>query len=85
MARALAESFGSVEEWRTTFQAIGGLRGVGWVLLCEDPMTGRLSNHWVTLHQDERGRYLDAFFRNIDWAIVERRLVEPMAIRSAAA
>jgi superoxide dismutase len=48
-------------------------------------MTGRLSNHWVTLHQDERGRYLDAFFRTIDWAIVERRLVEPMAIRSAAA
>ena len=33
----------------------------------------------------ERGRYLDAFFRNIDWHAVERRLIEPMAIRPAAA
>ena len=31
LARALSESFGSVEAWRTDFQAIGGIRGVGWV------------------------------------------------------
>lgn len=111
LARALAESFGSVEDWRTDFQAIGGMRGVGWVLLCEDPMTRRLTNHWVSLHQDgvpagfkpllvmdvwehafmrdyratERGRYLDAFLRNVDWLIVEHRLVEPMAVRPSAA
>jgi superoxide dismutase, Fe-Mn family len=111
LARALAESFGSVEAWRTDFQAIGGIRGVGWVLLCEDPMTRRLTNHWVSLHQDgvpagfkpllvmdvwehafmrdyratERGRYLDAFLRNVDWPIAEHRLVEPMAVRPSAA
>ena len=111
VAQALSESFGSVEDWRKDFQAIGGLRGVGWVLLCEDPMTRRFTNHWVSLHQNgvpagfkpllvmdvwehafmgdykatERGRYLDAFFRNIDWHAVERRLIEPMAIRPAAA
>ncbi|MGH7383594.1 MAG: superoxide dismutase [Candidatus Rokuibacteriota bacterium] len=111
IAQALAGSFGSVAAWRTDFQAIGGMRGVGWVLLCQDPMTERLTNHWVSLHQDgvpaafkpllvmdvwehafmrdykatERGRYLDAFFRNVDWQMVERRLVEPMAIRPAAA
>jgi len=111
VAQALAEAFGSVEDWRKDFQAIGGLRGVGWVLLCEDPMTRRLTNHWVCLHQNgvpagfkpllvldvwehafmrdykatERGRYLDVFFRNIDWHAVERRLIEPMAIRPAAA
>lgn len=111
IARALAESFGSVEAWRTDFQAIGGMRGVGWVLLCEDPATRRLTNHWISLHQDgvpagfkpllamdvwehafmrdyratERGRYLDAFFRNVDWPVVERRLVEPMAHQPAAA
>ena len=111
VAEALARCFGSVEDWRKDFQAVGGLRGVGWVLLCEDPTTRRLTNHWVSLHQDgmpagfkpllvldvwehafmrdyrapERGRYLDAFFRNIDWAVVERRLVEPTAIRPAAA
>jgi len=111
ISQALAESFGSVEDWRNDFHAIGGMRGVGWVLMCQDPMTQRLSHHWVTLHQDgvpagfkpllvmdvwehafmrdyratERGRYLDAFFRNIDWHLVERRLAEPMAIRPAAA
>src|SRR4030095_10580524 len=52
IARALAESFGSVEQWRTDFQAIGGPRGVGWVLLCQDPMNRRLTNHWVSLHQN---------------------------------
>ena len=33
----------------------------------------------------ERGRYLEAFFRNIDWQMVERRLQEPVAMRPAAA
>ncbi len=87
------------------------MRGVGWVILCQDPVTLRLTNHWVTLHQDgipasfkpllvmdvwehaftrdykatERGRYLEAFFRNIDWPIVELRLREPVAIRPAVA
>ena len=109
--QVLTESFGSVEEWRTDFHAIGGMRGIGWVLLCEDPATHQLTNHWVTLHQDgvpagfkpllvmdvwehafmrdykagEKGRYIDAFFRNIDWRTVERRLIEPMALRPAAA
>jgi Fe-Mn family superoxide dismutase len=111
IAQALNESFDSVQEWRNDFHAIGSMRGIGWVLLCQDPVTLRLSNHWVSLHQNgvpasfkpllvldvwehafmrdykatEKGRYLEAFFRNVDWRIVERRLVEPMAIRPAAA
>jgi superoxide dismutase, Fe-Mn family len=111
IVQSLAESFGSVERWRADFHAIGGMRGIGWVLLCQDPVTRRLTNHWVTMHQigvpvsfkpllvldvwehafmrdykaTERGRYLEAFFRNIDWAVVERRLQEPAALRPAAA
>lgn len=110
-AQALTDSFGSPEAWRTDFHAIGNMRGIGWVLLCEDPATHQLTNHWVTLHQDgvpagfkpllvmdvwehafmrdyranEKGRYIDAFFRNVDWRAVERRLTEPMALRPAAA
>ena len=49
---ALAGSFGSVEKWQTDFQAIGEMRGVGWVILFQDPATDRLTNHWITLHQD---------------------------------
>jgi len=111
LATALGESFGSVDQWRTDFQAIGEMRGIGWVILFEDPVTDRLTNHWVTLHQEgipagfkpllvmdvwehafmrdykatEKAKYVEAFFRNIDWAIVERRLQETQAIRPAAA
>jgi len=30
---------------------IGKIRGVGWVICYENPANGRLSNHWVTLHE----------------------------------
>jgi Fe-Mn family superoxide dismutase len=111
VAQALAESFDSVLNWHTDFHAIGSMRGIGWALLCQDPVTLRLSNYWVSLHQNgvpasfkpllvldvwehafmrdykatEKGRYIEAFFRNVDWPMVERRLAEPMAIRPAAA
>jgi Fe-Mn family superoxide dismutase len=32
----------------------------------------------------ERAQYIQAFFRNVDWAMVERRLREEGAIRPAA-
>jgi Fe-Mn family superoxide dismutase len=111
LATALTESFGSVDDWRTDFQAIGEMRGVGWVILFEDPVTDRLTNHWVTLHQEgipagfkplvvmdvwehafmrdykatEKAKYVESFFRNIDWAMVQRRLQETQSIRPAAA
>lgn len=52
IAQALREAFGSLENWQTDFCAIGEMWGIGWVLLCEDPMTHQLTDHWVTLHQD---------------------------------
>jgi Fe-Mn family superoxide dismutase len=52
LGRALASSFGSLENWEKDFHAIGEMRGVGWVILVEDPATDRLTNHWITLHQD---------------------------------
>jgi superoxide dismutase len=33
----------------------------------------------------EKGRYVEAFLRNVDWEIVNRRLTEPKAILPAAA
>jgi Fe-Mn family superoxide dismutase len=33
----------------------------------------------------EKAKYIEAFFRNVDWQTVERRLQEPAAIRPAAA
>jgi Fe-Mn family superoxide dismutase len=111
LAGALRSSYGSFEGWSAGFQAIAAMRGVGWAVLLQDPTTGRLSSHWISLHEDgvpagfkpllvldvwehafmrdyratERDRYIDAFFRNVDWHSVERRLVEPAAVRLAAA
>jgi Fe-Mn family superoxide dismutase len=111
LAKALGDAFGSIDQWKMDFQAIGEMRGIGWVILFEDPVTDRLTNHWVTLHQEgipagfkpllvmdvwehafmrdykatEKAKYVDAFFRNVDWQMVERRLNEAPAIRPAAA
>jgi Fe-Mn family superoxide dismutase len=49
--RAAEESFGSLDIWRADFVGIGKMRGVGWAVCSEDPTTGRLLNHWITLHE----------------------------------
>jgi Fe-Mn family superoxide dismutase len=111
LTQALAQSFGSLEQWLKDFQAVGEMRGIGWAILFEDPVTDRLSNHWISLHQEgvpagfkpllvmdvwehaymrdykatEKKKYIEAFFRNVDWAVVERRLREEAAVRPAAA
>lgn len=46
-----ARSFGSFEVWKTDFAAVGNMRGVGWAICYENPANGRLSNHWITLHE----------------------------------
>ena len=110
LAQAIGQSFGSVETWKGDFEAIGGMRGIGWAILFQDPATGHLTNQWVTLHQDgvpagfkpllvmdvwehafmrdykatEKAKYIEAFFLNVDWQAVERRLNEPAAVRPAA-
>ena len=49
--QAAESSFGSYETWKTDFVGVGKMRGVGWAICFEQPDTGRLSNHWITLHQ----------------------------------
>lgn len=49
--KASEKSFGSYEIWKADFVGVGKMRGVGWAMCYEDPATGRLSNHWISLHQ----------------------------------
>ena len=37
--------------WQTDFTGVGKMRGVGWAICYQDPATGALSNHWITLHE----------------------------------
>ena len=109
-AKAAESSFGSYEIWKADFVGIGKMRGVGWAICNQNPANGRLSNHWVTLHETgniagfdpilvmdvwehaylldykpaERPKYIEAFFSNIDWTAVEKRLQKTGA-RSAGA
>ena len=49
--KATEESFGTYDIWKTDFVGIGKMRGVGWAICYQDPTSGRLSNHWITLHE----------------------------------
>ena len=52
LRRAIEASFGKLETWLADFRAIATMPGVGWAVLYQDPTSGWLSNHWVTLHND---------------------------------
>jgi Fe-Mn family superoxide dismutase len=110
-AKAAESTFGSYEIWKADFVGIGKMRGVGWAICYQNPSNGRLSNHWITLHETgniagfdpvlvmdvwehaylldykpaERPKYIEAFFSNIDWTIVEKRLQKNTGVRSARA
>lgn len=52
LKKALAGSYGDFETWQKDFAAVGSMRGVGWAIAYQDPTNGRITNHWVELHQD---------------------------------
>jgi Fe-Mn family superoxide dismutase len=109
-AKAAETSFGSYDIWKADFVGIGKMRGVGWAICYENPANGRLSNHWITLHETgnvagfnpilvmdvwehaylldykpaERPKYIEAFFSNINWNTVEKRLNTGTARRAGA-
>lgn len=48
--KAAEASFGSYDVWKADFVGVGKMRGVGWAM-CYEQADGRLSNHWISLHQ----------------------------------
>ncbi|NOU09126.1 MAG: superoxide dismutase [Nitrospira sp.] len=98
--KAVGDSFGNYDMWKLDFSSVGKMRGVGWAICYVNPRSGRLSNHWVSLHEhghvagfvpvlvmdvwehaylldyspSERASYIEAFFANIDWKSVDKRL-----------
>jgi len=99
LGRKLAEDFGNYEEWEKDFRGTGTMRGIGWAILYQDNITGKLMNQWINEHEVghpagcipvlvmdvfehafmidyglKRADYIEAFFKNINWAVVESRL-----------
>jgi Fe-Mn family superoxide dismutase len=99
LAKKLADNFGSYEDWEKDFRGTGAMRGIGWVILYQDNVSGKLFNQWINEHDVghpagcvpilvmdvfehafmtdyglKRADYIEAFFKNINWAVVENRL-----------
>lgn len=98
--RLAEKSFGTYTLWKGDFIRVGSLRGVGWAICYEDPRSGQISNHWISLHENghvaglkpilvmdvwehaylldykpaERNKYINAFFSNVDWTVVDARI-----------
>jgi Fe-Mn family superoxide dismutase len=49
--KAAEQSFGSYDIWKADFVGVGKMRGVGWAICYQNPANGRISNHWITLHE----------------------------------
>lgn len=50
LSKELAENFGSHETWEKDFKATGTMRGIGWVVLYQDPVAKKLINFWINEH-----------------------------------
>jgi Fe-Mn family superoxide dismutase len=50
LASRLAVEFGSLEAWEKDFRSTGSMRGIGWAVLYQDNMSGRLFNQWISEH-----------------------------------
>lgn len=48
--KKIVRDFGSYSKWQEDFVATGLIRGIGWVILYEDPIQGRLLNVWINEH-----------------------------------
>ena len=99
LTKKVAGAYGSSDAWEKDFRATGAMRGIGWVILYQDNVTGWLFNQWINEHEVghfagclpilvmdvfehafitdyglKRADYIEAFFRNINWNVVEGRL-----------
>ncbi|MCA9800955.1 MAG: superoxide dismutase [Cyanobacteria bacterium HKST-UBA02] len=52
LGKIITETYSSIDVWKNDFAKLGALRGVGWVILYQDPFTKTLSNHWINMHED---------------------------------
>jgi len=52
LGKLITETYSSIDVWKNDFFKVGAMRGVGWAILFQDPITKTLSNHWINMHED---------------------------------
>jgi Fe-Mn family superoxide dismutase len=50
LPRMISQNFESFDAWEKDFRAVGGMRGIGWAILYQDPANGKLMNVWINEH-----------------------------------
>jgi Fe-Mn family superoxide dismutase len=50
LGAAITATWGSYDTWLSEFKALGSMRGIGWVILYQDPTNGALINTWIAEH-----------------------------------
>jgi len=50
LAKKIEADFGGYEAWEKDFKATGAMRGIGWTVLYEDNVSGKLFNQWINEH-----------------------------------
>jgi Fe-Mn family superoxide dismutase len=50
LVKLINENFGSFDNWIKDFKSTGVIRGIGWVVLYQDVLSGRLINFWINEH-----------------------------------
>jgi Fe-Mn family superoxide dismutase len=50
LSKMIVADFGSYEAWEKDFKATATMRGIGWVVLYQDPAGGKLMNFWINEH-----------------------------------
>lgn len=49
---ALGEAYGGFDAWKKDFDAVAGMRGVGWAIAYYDTANGQITNHWISDHEN---------------------------------
>ena len=50
LSKKIVEDFGSYDAWEKDFKATGAMRGIGWTVLYQDSLSGKLFNVWINEH-----------------------------------
>ncbi len=50
LGKLIAANFGSYDAWLQDFKATATMRGIGWVILYQDTVGGKLFNQWINEH-----------------------------------
>ena len=54
LKQSIEVMYGSIEEWKKVFTGIASMRGIGWVVLYEDPLSKALFSTWINEHEDRK-------------------------------